>query len=280
MADDYKIELRYYRLPVELGSDFSFLYFFDIENPGENLIEDRLHPSSSCIRFTTSGAAPAIAIVPNTPAPTYRFAASGPISRAINFGLTTSRSWGLGMHPLGWSRFTDAPASEMADKTVDAEGHSAFARFAPIMEEVLSDAAPDEIAQRIERYLLGCDRRTIASHDQILACQRALNDPEIADVAMLAEAVGVRRRTLERLCLRHFGFSPKMLLRRQRFQRSLARFLTLPIGSWSEALDGQYFDQAHFVREFRAFMGITPTQYAEAPHPFVEPFMARHAVAE
>ena len=45
--------------------------------------------------------------------------------------------------------------------------------------------------------------------------------------------------------------------------------------SWSAALDGQYYDQAQFVRDFRAFMGMTPSEYAEMPHPILDRIIAQ-----
>ena len=85
----------------------------------------------------------------------------------------------------------------------------------------------------------------------------------------------MNRRSLERLCGRYFGFPPKLLLRRQRFLRSLAQFMLHSAGSWSKALDWQYYDQAQFVRDFRSFMGTTPSEYADTPHPILEKIMAQ-----
>ena len=119
------------------------------------------------------------------------------------------------------------------------------------------------------------DLSPVAAQEQILACQAALRDPAVASVEALVARVGVGRRSLERLCGRYFGFPPKMLLRRQRFLRSLATYMLGPKSNWSKALDGQYYDQAHFVRDFRRFMGMSPTEYAETPHPILDRIMGQ-----
>ncbi|WP_418251669.1 helix-turn-helix domain-containing protein [Erythrobacter litoralis] len=76
-------------------------------------------------------------------------------------------------------------------------------------------------------------------------------------------------RSLERLTRRAFGFTPKLLLRRQRFLRSLAQFVLDPSLKWLDALDCQYHDQAHFVRDVKRFMGMNPSEYARLDKPFL-----------
>jgi methylphosphotriester-DNA--protein-cysteine methyltransferase len=61
-----------------------------------------------------------------------------------------------------------------------------------------------------------------------------------------------------------------MLLRRQRFLRSLTDFTVDPSLKWVGALDAAYHDQAQFVRDFREFMGMTPTEYGQRDKPVVE----------
>jgi AraC-like DNA-binding protein len=93
----------------------------------------------------------------------------------------------------------------------------------------------------------------------------ALLTGDIRSIGAFARQVGVSTRTLDRLCRRVFGFAPKRLLRRQRFLRTLERIggrAGLPLGA---VLDEGYADQAHFTREFRAFMGMTPSAYYDLP---------------
>jgi AraC-like DNA-binding protein len=58
------------------------------------------------------------------------------------------------------------------------------------------------------------------------------------------------------------GVTPKHYCRIQRFQRTLALAEKGHAIDWTRvAHDCGYFDQAHFIHDFRAFSGITPTGY-------------------
>ena len=111
----------------------------------------------------------------------------------------------------------------------------------------------------------------------ITAIHRALVDPETTNVARLIEKSAISRGAVERICRRAFGFSPKVLLRRQRFMRSLSHFMLDPSLRWTGAIDGHYYDQAQFVRDFRQFMGMTPRQYAALPKPLISEVMRERA---
>lgn len=276
MSAKFALDARYYRLADELGPYFTVLYCFDTDCEEGVLVEDQLHPEWSALRFTQTGLPPMGGITPDAPVPTYPLVASGPTSRAIRFAIGRSRIWGLGLQPAGWARFVTAPANSLADQIVNAGAMDAFAVFHPVLDIVrnASDDA-DDTARQINAYLLAQPRPAFAAESQVLACQASLRDPDIADVAQLADRLQLNRRSLERLCGRYFGFPPKLLLRRQRFLRSLARYMLEPMQNWSGALDLQYYDHAHFVRDFRSFMGMTPTEYAETPHPIIERIMAQ-----
>ena len=94
---------------------------------------------------------------------------------------------------------------------------------------------------------------------------RALVEGELGDVPGFAETMGVSERTLNRICLRVFGFPPKRLLRRQRFLRTLDRVRGRLDMLLSELLQDGCYDQAHFVREFRAFLGSMPSDDFHSP---------------
>ena len=278
MSDEFTVAVRFYRLSEELQPYFTALNFCEIDCAENTQVRDCLHPEWSVMRFIQSGSPPNGAVTPAPIQSSYPFILSGPTSRAIDFVVGKSRIWGLGLQPAGWARYVGLPAGDLADRVVDGQSLAALALFAPVLDEVLAASDPDETAHRINAYLLGLDVPVPPGHQAIVACQQALHDPEIGNVEMLAERLGMGRRSLERLCVRYFGFPPKLLLRRQRFLRSLARFTLEPKQNWSGALDVQYFDHAHFVRDFRSFMGTTPSEYAATAHPILDRIIAQRMV--
>src|SRR5262249_17449885 len=79
---------------------------------------------------------------------------------------------------------------------------------------------------------------------------------EIADVVGLSHRCFIGRFAAE------VGLPPKLFLRVRRFQRVLALANPSKLVPWAE-LAGRcgYFDQAHLIRDFVAFAGITPGTY-------------------
>ncbi|MFB0612997.1 helix-turn-helix domain-containing protein [Aurantiacibacter poecillastricola] len=204
------------------------------------------------------------------------FAVTGPTSRSIRLHLTQSVAWSLGVTPVGWARFGRCPANTLANKVVDGREHSTFSRLAPLLDIVRDGAGQtSETARRIGEFLSRKLPPRARNESQVLALHEALRNPAIGDVDGLVEEVGVSRRTLERLSSNVFGFPPKTLLRRQRFLRSLGKFTINPDRGWSASLDGHYVDQAHFVRDFRSFMDMTPSEYAQMPHPILSHIFGR-----
>jgi AraC-like DNA-binding protein len=56
------------------------------------------------------------------------------------------------------------------------------------------------------------------------------------------------------------GMSPKLFARTVRFDKALIARRNAPNRSWTDIVhELGYFDQAHFVRECRAFAGLPPT---------------------
>ena len=218
MDQGFAVSVRYYRLSQALQPYFTALYAFEIECAEGRLVEDYLHPEWTAMRFTI-GPVPHACVGPGDLRPQWPFVASGPTSKALHFRLTGGRIWGLGLQPAGWAKFAAGDVRDLADRTVNGSDHPSLALFRPI-EAIVRDPAldADAAAEAINDYLMRHVDRPLRQERLVFACQEALRDPDIANVAELGARLGLNARALERLCTRYFGFPPKLLLRRQRFQ--------------------------------------------------------------
>lgn len=275
------ITIRFALPSAELSPYVTTYYHTEAStSPSEPVLEDYLHPEWANLRFTGAKQVQyAIGSAPLAFAPS--FSATGPTSCATRFRLGSGRNWGIGLMPLGWACLFDAPASDHADRVVDGFSDPVFAALQPLAGalEHSTGGFADELAI-IEGHMASLLPAECPTAEAITRINAALVDPEIASVGELAEQVGMNVRSLERLSKRAFGFTPKLLLRRQRFLRSLAQFMLDPSLKWLSTLDYQYHDQAHFVRDFKRFMGMSPSAYAKLDKPFlVAAARARMAIA-
>ena len=81
-------------------------------------------------------------------------------------------------------------------------------------------------------------------------------------VRELTRELGMSERRFVEVFTSEVGLKPKLFSRIQRFQRALARIPGNPGTDWGNlALDCGYFDQAHFINDFREFSGLSPGDY-------------------
>jgi len=269
------VRSRFHPPPERFEGCFTTFYHLDLDTGGGGEVEDYLQPEWGNVRFF-AGACP-VAEIGSSRVEGTRFTATGPSSLPCRFRLGTSRMWGIGFLPRGWARFIDADAYDCANVVCDGESHPAFARFAPLAE-ILCDPEAG-LDEQYAAILEWSDVLMRPSRDEakIVRVHDALVSGDCVSVAALADASGMSTRTLERVCRRYFGFAPKLLMRRQRFMRSLTAFMLREGSRWTEAMDRDYHDQAQFTREFRQFMTMNPSDYAALDHPILSAFMEARA---
>ena len=87
----------------------------------------------------------------------------------------------------------------------------------------------------------------------------------LRSMRLIAE-LGVSARQVERLTKRIYGAPPKLLARKYRSLRAASLIGTSQL-HWSEAAGDAFFDQSHFIRDFKRFTGLTPSQFQNDPPP-------------
>jgi AraC-like DNA-binding protein len=90
-----------------------------------------------------------------------------------------------------------------------------------------------------------------------------LKQPDFFDnIENVASRYGITSRYLQKLFLQYTGLTPKLYSKINRFQRSLQLITQNDTSLTSIAYDSGYFDQSHFIREFKSFTGYTPSGYS------------------
>jgi AraC-like DNA-binding protein len=84
------------------------------------------------------------------------------------------------------------------------------------------------------------------------------------NVDFIATTYGISNRYLQKLFLQHTGLTPKAFLKINRFRHSLSFLDNKKESLTSIAYDCGYFDQSHFIKEFKLFTGETPMAYLNA----------------
>lgn len=257
---------------ADLRAYVTTYYIAEVNSPDGQMVEDLLHPEWGSVRYICSGAVHGSAHPePLKPVPPVTLV--GHSSRATRIGCVTMRIVSFGLLPLGWHHLIGLPAARFADQSVDAYTLKTRINFAALFPAVAAAQTLEDVAaifdNVLRQSLMQTPEAAKSDDDLIHGLHTALLDSDFTSVTEIAERLNVSGMQLERLSKRVFGFPPKLLIRRQRFLRTLALLMRQPEAKWGEILDPQYYDQAHFNRDFQRFFGMAPKQYLVLAKPIV-----------
>ncbi|MFV8054466.1 helix-turn-helix domain-containing protein [Mycobacterium sp. 48b] len=161
--------------------------------------------------------------------------------------------------PGGAAAFLPAPLHDLEDSCVGLE--AIWGRAASTLRSRLIEAS--SVAGRIalvESFLLARMRSRDLTVGAVLHAAERRPSLRVADACDLT---GLSARRLIASFRSEVGLTPKAYLRVRRFQAAMRMLDAGDVGGARIAADLGYFDQAHFVREFRSFTAMTPTQYTQ-----------------
>jgi AraC-like DNA-binding protein len=250
-----------FHLPSAALRDLVTAYVI-VESAGP--LTDSLHPEWANIRFVLWGSWQIQDLATGSMIAAPSSVLFGPTDRTRIFSSPGGGLLGVGLTPLGWVQLVGGNAGTIANKMVDLGDTLGVngAALAGSLQAGADDAGRVALLDKIfaRRVSAGGRRVPLA-----VRAHEVLVSGLARDVAEFAAQVGMSPAKLSRLCLGVFGFTPKRLLRRQRFLRTLGAVCDSLDRPLTELIDPAYYDQAHFNRDFKAFMGTTPRAYFNAP---------------
>ena len=169
---------------------------------------------------------------------------------------------GVAFRPGGTAAFIRAPAYQTRDADTPLDSLWRRHRIDDLREQLLESDDPDAQLDVVENALREMLQPT-GVHPAVAFALAAFNrTPRTANIGAVTDAIGMSaKRFIERFKTQ-VGVSPKRYCRIRRFQQALAWAHRGHSVDWPQvALECGYYDQAHFIHEFRSFAGLTPTGY-------------------
>lgn len=165
-------------------------------------------------------------------------------------------------YPEGFLPFATIPLKEMKNKAVSLE--KLFGRDGLKIEQtILNTKSTSERIIHIEAFLLS-RLATVETTDRIIksTIETILTANGQLSVNELSKQININRRQLERKFSSAIGLSPKQLSKTIRLQSTLKMLINKKFTSLTAlAYEGEYYDQAHFIKDFREFTGLTPKEF-------------------
>jgi AraC-like DNA-binding protein len=184
---------------------------------------------------------------------------------------------GVRFATCGLAVFTPQSQYEMTDREVEPD--QIFPGYITLYEQ-LQALLPKQRIDPVQDFLLSllnnrytdARKKDIHSIQQSIQCMRDAADP--LPSAVLAKQVHISSRELERRFREYVGLSPKQLARTFRFQEVLQKkYIALSLTEVAHS--SGYYDQSHFIRDFKAFSGLPPAGFFKQEKGFTDFFISR-----
>lgn len=175
--------------------------------------------------------------------------------------------FGVKFKPGGFYPFLKSPVSKLTGQSI---GTLDILGIAPrqLEDNLLSLPGTEDMIRVMDTLLLGRlpnqDPNVVVLNELI---DQIISHRELTTVKQLCQYAQMSMRTLQRAFNQYVGVSPKWVIQLYRLQNA-AELLDYgnapPLPELAAELG--YFDQSHFIRDFKAIIGITPEEYIRRCH--------------
>lgn len=173
------------------------------------------------------------------------------------------KTFAIRFYPYGITNFVDISLESLANKETPLDQIFGFNIAKELEEKIIQSVNTVTRIQIIEEFLLkqlkknstidSIVRRTI---DVILETKGSVS------IGSLVLDDVTKRKQLERKFLKEVGVTPKKLGKMIRLQTALTMLLNAESTNLIQiAYESDYFDQAHFIKDFKEFTGLNPKKF-------------------
>jgi len=165
----------------------------------------------------------------------------------------------VGFHPGGLHRLLGISLHEMVDGNYNAADVFGPAVMERLHQQLQEAGTMDGVNTVIEKFLLAQLNRVKPLLPIDMAMLQLVQQEGNYPIEKLAALSCLSLRQFERQCKLRIGMPPKLFARIVRFSKAYRLREQFVQMSWTKiAYECGYFDQMHFIRDFKEFAGVTP----------------------
>lgn len=175
-----------------------------------------------------------------------------------------SEIFGIRFYPAAAAFLLNEEIHQFNDNVLDlstVSGNSISELHAQL-QDALSLNERIELANTYLQKKLVAHTKTLDRIDLVQQVMNELTHKDFFDnINNVAERYGISSRYLQKVFLHYTGLTPKLYAQINRFQNSLLLIAKGDQPLTAIAYECGYFDQSHFIREFKSFTGFAPSGF-------------------
>lgn len=172
-------------------------------------------------------------------------------------------TFAIRFYPYGFANFVTMPLKDLANKETPIELLFGEKASNKLEQKIIKATNSSERIEIIENFLLDKlnEKSTIDSIVKTTINALLATNGSTSISAILKDDLS-KRRQLERNFKKQIGVSPKQLGKVIRLQTALKMLLNKETENLTDiAYESEYFDQAHFIKDFKEFTGVNPKEF-------------------
>ena len=177
-------------------------------------------------------------------------------------------TFAVSFYPYGFANFISEPISNLVNKETSIHRLFGEAAAKALEQKMIQATGTKDRIAFIEEFLFEKlnEKKTI---DTIVktTIDALLSTKGSAPIKLILKQEASKRRQLERKFLEQIGISPKQLGKVIRLQSALKILLNKEAENLTNiAYKSEYYDQSHFIKDFKEFTGINPKEFLGNKH--------------
>ncbi|WP_445711439.1 AraC family transcriptional regulator [Flavobacterium sp.] len=174
-------------------------------------------------------------------------------------------TFAIRFYPYGFANFVSIPIKNLANKETPIDLLFGEKTANELEQKIIEATNSNERIEIIENFLLDkLNEKTTIDNIVKTTIDALLATNGSASISTILKEDLSKRRQLERNFKNQIGVSPKQLGKVIRLQTALKMLLNKKTENLTDiAYKSEYFDQAHFIKDFKEFTGINPKEFLD-----------------